>query len=259
MSDHTPDGGFFNNASPKLTFVFGLIAGLAVVSFIGFIVLLVGKFGDGKGGGSAGNLPPVAQAPTAPAPPSAPEERVGAFRPVDAKSDHIRGDKNAAVTILEWSDLECPFCKRFHDTMRETMDTYKGKVRWVYRHFPLVQLHSKAPKEAEATECAAELGGNDGFWNYVDRLFAVTPSNDRLDAAELPKIATAVGLDAKKFAACLASGKYANKVQQDYNDGASAGVRGTPYSVIIAGDQKIPVSGAVPASELKQILDQVAR
>src|SRR3989344_533240 len=76
-----------------------------------------------------------------------------AFRPID-DTDHIRGDKNAPVKIIEYSDLECPFCKRFHPTLQQAVDEYKGKVAWVYRHFPLDALHSKADKEAEAAECA---------------------------------------------------------------------------------------------------------
>lgn len=251
-------GGFFSSASPKLTFIFGLVVGLALVSFIGFIVLLVGKFGDGKERAVADTPGAVAQAPSPlPAPAPEPQEQVGSFRAVDNQRDHIRGEKNAAVTIIEWSDLECPFCKRFHPTVQEMVDTYKGKVRWVYRHFPLRQLHSKAAKEAEATECAYEQGGDDAFWKYVDRIYAITPSNDGLDPAELPKIATSLGLNKQKFETCLTSGKYASKVQEDENDAVSAGGRGTPYSVIIAGDQKIPVSGAVPATALKQMLDQV--
>lgn len=258
-SPNSPSG-FFGSASPKLTFLFGLVLGLAVISFVGFIILLVGKFG---GEGSTNTLATVV-APTpspslARAPAPAPDGQVGTFRPVDTKKDHIRGDSNAAVTVIEWSDLECPFCKRFHPTMQEIVDTYKGKVRWVYRHFPLRQLHSKAAKEAEATECAYEQGGNDAFWKYVDRIFAITPSNDGLDLAELPNIATSIGLNKQKFETCLSSGTYANKVQEDENDAVSAGGRGTPYSVIIAGDTKIPVSGAVPVSELKQMLNQVVR
>lgn len=256
------NGGFFSSASPKLTFVFGLVAGLAVVSFIGFIILLIGNFKGGKDV-AVNNAPPtVVQAPPpagGPSPVEEPQEQVGSFRPVDNEKDHIRGEKNAAVTIIEWSDTECPFCKRFHPTVQEMLDTYKGKVRWVYRHFPLRQLHSRAVKEAEATECAYEQGGNDAFWKYVDRIYAITPSNDGLDPAELPKIATSIGLNKKKFETCLSSGRYASKVQEDENDAVSAGGRGTPYSVIIVGDQKIPVSGAVPVAELKQMLSQVVQ
>ena len=84
------------------------------------------------------------------------------IKPV-AAMDHIRGDAKAPVKVVEFSDPECPFCKRFHDTMREVVKAYDGKVAWVYRHFPLDSLHSKARKETEAMECAAELGGNDKF------------------------------------------------------------------------------------------------
>lgn len=251
-------GGLFGNASPKLTFIFGLIAGLAVVSVIGFVVLLTGTLRS-KGNTDDGGAPVVVAPSPTPSPTPAPEDQVGSFRPIDASRDHVRGDKDAKVSVIEYSDLECPFCKTFHNTMRETMDKYNGKVQWVYRHFPLAQLHSKAPKEAEAAECAASLGGNDSFWKYIDRVFAVTPSNNGLDAAELPKIAVAIGLNQKKFEDCLSSGKFTSKVQEDENDAVSAGGRGTPYSVVVAGDQKIPVSGAVPAFELQQILDQLVK
>ena len=96
-------------------------------------------------------------------------------------SDHLRGDPKAKVKVVEFSDLECPFCKRFHVTMQQVIEEYDGKVAWIYRHFPLDSLHSKARKEAEASECAAELGGNDGFWAYIDKLFEITPSNNGLD------------------------------------------------------------------------------
>ena len=87
--------------------------------------------------------------------------------------DHIRGNPNADITIVEYSDTECPFCKQFHQTMKQIIAEYgdSGKVAWVYRNFPLDQLHPKARKEAEALECANELGGNDKFWEYTDRLY----------------------------------------------------------------------------------------
>src|SRR3989338_7449965 len=123
--------------------------------------------------------------------------------------DHIRGNPNAPVKIVEYSDTECPFCKRFHGTMNQIMSEYgeSGKVAWVYRHYPLDALHKKADKEAEATECAEELGGNDAFWRYTDRIFEVTPSNNGLEVAELSKIAQYVGLNVTFFDLCLNSGK----------------------------------------------------
>jgi protein-disulfide isomerase len=104
--------------------------------------------------------------------------------------DHIKGSLDTAkVVIIEYSDTECPFCGRLHGTLDEVVKEYEGQVAWVYRHLPLTQLHSKAVIEAHATECAAELGGNDGFWKFTDRLYEVTPGNNRLDLDELPKIA----------------------------------------------------------------------
>ena len=173
-------------------------------------------------------------------------------------SDHIRGNPDAPVIIVEYSDTECPFCKRFHDTMKQVMDEYgkSGEVAWVYRQFPLTQLHSKAAKEAEATECANELGGSDTFWSYIDRLFEVTPSNDGLDLAELPKIAEYVGLDINKFNTCLTSGKYAQHIEQDTQDAMATGGNGTPWSIVVAKNgKKYPLSGAQPYASVKQLIE----
>lgn len=178
-----------------------------------------------------------------------------AIKPVTA-SDHIRGSIDAPVKIVEFSDLECPFCARFHPTLQQIVEEYNGQVAWIYRHFPLDTLHAKARKEAEATECAAELGGNDGFWAYLDRLFEVTPSNDRLDLTLLPQIAEDVGLDRAQFESCLARGTYAGHIEDDYQDAVASGGTGTPYTVVIAPNgKKFPVSGAQSFESIKAIID----
>ncbi len=136
------------------------------------------------------------------------------------------------------------------------MNEYQGKAAWVYRHFPLDSLHSKARKEAEATECANELGGNEKFWAYLDRLFEITPANNGLSAEELPKIAQFVGLDKTKFEQCLQSGKYAAHVAEDLADATKSGGQGTPYTVVIAQNgKKFVVSGAQPYAAVKSIID----
>ncbi len=174
--------------------------------------------------------------------------------------DHIRGNPNAPVKIVEYSDTECPFCKLFHTTMKQVVDEYDGKVAWVYRHFPLDQLHSKADKEAEALECANELGGNEAFWQFTDRLFEVTPSNDGLDPAELPKIAEHVGLNVQAFTTCLQSGKYASHVEEDYQNALATGGNGTPWSIVItAGGEKYPLGGAQPYEVVKQLIDEALK
>ncbi len=190
-----------------------------------------------------------------------PQEDTGSLEKIAAisASDHIRGNPDAPVKIVEYSDTECPFCKRFHDTMKQVMDEYgkSGKVAWVYRQFPLVQLHPKAPKEAEALECANELGGSDKFWAYTDRLYEVTPSNNGLDPAELPKIAQYVGLNVNKFNTCLNSGKYAQHVEQDAQNAQATGGNGTPWSIVVAKNgKKYPLSGAQPYASVKALIEQ---
>ena len=174
-------------------------------------------------------------------------------------NDHILGNPNAPIVIVEYSDMECPFCKTFHSTMNQIMDEYgkDGKVAWVYRHFPIDQLHSKADKEAEATECAFAQGGNEMFWKYINRIFEVTPSNNNLDSAQLPAIAKELGLDAAKFNECLSSGTYASKVETMYQSGITAGVRGTPHSFVITtkDGNKYPLEGAQPYATVKSVID----
>jgi len=170
--------------------------------------------------------------------------------------DHVFGSRNAEVVIIEYSDTECPFCKIFHNTMKQVVDEYEGKVAWVYRHFPIVELHKRAMKEAEATECAAELGGSQAFWKYLDGIFEKTNSNDSLDPGELPKIASEIGLDVETFNSCLESGKFVEKIEKSIQDGINAGARGTPYSVIVSkdGPQAI-INGAEPIESIRAKID----
>ncbi len=176
-------------------------------------------------------------------------------KPVSA-ADHIFGNPNAPVKIVEFSDLECPFCKQFHQTMRSAMSLYEEKVAWIFRNFPLTQLHSKALKEAQAAECAAKLGGNDKYWQYIDAIFEITPSNNGLDEAELPKIAQRVGINVNEFNTCLSSGYGKDIINAQSSDAANSGAQGTPYSVVIAPDgSKSTINGAMPLEQVKSAID----
>lgn len=181
-------------------------------------------------------------------------------RPVDLNTDHIKGDKNAKVFLIEYSDFECPFCKRFYPTTQQVLDQYEGKVALVYRHYPL-SFHANAEKEAEASECANEQGGNDAFWKYADKIFERTTSNGTgFTLDKLVPLAKEIGLDGAKFKTCLDSGKYAQHVQDDENNGQEAGVTGTPGNIIWAQDTKPQlVEGAVPFENIKVVIDQVLK
>lgn len=240
---------------PKILFGAGVITAVLVLGTIGFFILLALLLKGGTARAIPSSDPAIGAAPRAPSP-QLPSDAGGAIavRAVD-NTDHIRGKKDAPITLVEYSDTECPFCKRFHPTMQRLIEEYDGKVRWVYRHFPLRSLHQKAAKEAEATECAGEQGK---FWEYLDKLFEVTPSNDGLDTAQLPVLAEQVGISRQKFEICLNSGTYAQHVSDDEKDATGAGARGTPYTVVLTKDgQKIPVSGAVPFEQLKSIIDSL--
>ena len=210
-------------------------------------VLLVG------GTLAAGNVAAQANPPTAA--PSGAEF----LRPVTSR-DHIRGSPDAPVKIVEFGDTECPLCQRFHPTLQRIVAEYPGKVAWVFRHFPIDDIHPKARKEAEATECANELGGNEKFWAYLDRLYEITPGNDQLDPAQLPRIAAHVGLNRARFESCLQSGKHAQRVAEDVADALAAGAQGTPYTVVIAPNGHLfAILGAQPYATVKLVVDIALR
>ncbi len=250
---------FLDGVPSKTAFVFGCISGIAIVAVLSLgFVLSSGGLSLAKENGSSGSGSAKAAAANT-QPSAAPAVNTGTPTgtvPVVTDADHVRGDKTAPLTFIEYSDIECPFCKRFHPTMLQMVDEYKGKVKWVYRHFPL-SFHANAPKEAEATECANELGGNDAFWKYMDALFERTTSNGTgfaLDA--LVPLAKELGLNEAKFKECLDSGKYAAHVQVDMAGGSSAGVSGTPGSFLVDADGNAQlVSGALPYSSIKSLLD----
>jgi protein-disulfide isomerase len=182
-------------------------------------------------------------------------------------ADHILGNPEAPIIIVEYSDPSCPYCKTFHPTMRKIIDEYgpSGKVAWVYRSFPLDKpdaqgriLHPNANFESQAQECAAALGGNDAFWKFTHRLYEVTQSDKgiTLDRSEIPKIAEYIGLDAVGFNSCLSSERFKDKVERSYLDGVNAGVSGTPYSIIITpSGSKIPMIGAQSYATFKTAID----
>jgi protein-disulfide isomerase len=173
--------------------------------------------------------------------------------------DYVVGDKNAEIVIVEFSDSECPFCKMFHDTMNKIMGEYgpSGKVAWVYRHYPLEVLHRKAHKEAIAQECVGKLGGNDAFWKFTNNIYAVTPSNDGLNHAELPGMAVAAGVDKAAFESCFKNDETKDAVKADMDEGAALGIGGTPQSYIIKDGQQYSIEGAQPYGAVKQLIEKL--
>ncbi len=238
--------------SQKATFFIGFGSALGLLFAIGFFVMLGILLNKDDGSELAKNSDSRYEV-TKPSK-SKPDDNINYGNAKESvtvlKSDWIRGDKDAKVSIIEYSDIDCPFCARFHPTMKQIVDYYDGQVNWVYRHFPLISLHPDAPKKAEATECAGEQKGNEGFWTYLDYLF-----KNEVEVGELTKVASDLGLNEKEFEKCLSSGKYAQKVSSHAKNAQFAGAKGTPYSVIISGDKIIPASGAMSFEQLKSRIE----
>lgn len=172
--------------------------------------------------------------------------------------EHIFGNPNAEVVIVEYSDTKCPFSKRFHGTMHEVIKKKGDDVAWVYRHFPIAQLHPIAFHEAVATECVLDQGNNETYWKYLDEVYNRTESNNKLDPKELPKIAESLGLDLTNFNTCLETEKYAEKVKANITDGENAGINGTPKGFILKKGKIVDtIDGAYPYEEVIKKLNKV--
>ena len=183
---------------------------------------------------------------------------LSAINPV-TEDDHIRGNPNAPIMLVEYSDYDCPFCKNFHETMNQIMEDYglSGQVAWVYRHFPLEQLHPNAPRIALASECVAELGGDDAFWTFSDLVFEERSTNEPTDMTRLSEFASSAGVSEADFTACLESERHKDKVEEDFNNAIAVGGRGTPHTVVLVGDQQGVINGAQPYSVVKQIVENL--
>lgn len=165
---------------------------------------------------------------------------------VSADDDPAQGPADAPITIITFSDFQCPFCSRVNPTLARLKDRYGDSIRVVFRDFPILQIHPQAAKAAEAGACAHEQGK---FWPLHDLMFA---NQSRLDLASLKQHAATVGLDAAAFEKCLDSGKYADEWKKDSDDAQRAGVQSTP-AFFINGR---PVVGAVPYEQFADVINE---
>ncbi len=201
---------------------------------------------------------PVAVAPTPAAENQGPAANLDALNPV-TEDDHIRGNPNAKIMLVEYSDYDCPFCKNFHETMNQIMEEYglSGEVAWVYRHFPLEQLHPNAPRVALASECVAELGGNDAFWDFSDLVFGERGTNEPTNLDRLGEFAVAAGVSEAAFNTCLTEERHRDAVAEDFNNAIEIGGRGTPHTILLVGDQKDVINGAQPYGVVRQMVENL--
>lgn len=230
----------------KINIVYLLGALLLIASFLIGVLITKVSYLEGNGSGTA--TQPFDDE-------TGPVEITG---PVDVKEGHlpVLGNKDAKVTIIEFSDFQCPFCKTLFDESitqikKDYVDT--GKAKLAYRHYPLTSIHPNAQKTAEASECANEQGK---FWEYHDQLFTYQADWETLTGeaftAKLSEYASAVGIDDAELTSCVSSGKFADKVTEDMKAGSDVGVDGTPATFI----NGIRISGAVPYEEFKAEIEK---
>lgn len=180
--------------------------------------------------------------------------------PIITEADHFKGDKNANIVLVEYSDFQCPYCARFHPTVKEFLAKYPD-VAYVFRHLPL-DFHQFALERAKASECAVKLGGIDVFWTFTDLAFGATDLNN----VDLTQLGSQLGLNNTSFAECLKSTEFDKKIT-DMSDGgkkflsaiSEGGGYGTPGAVMINTSKKIgeKLGGAVPLSDLESAYNKV--
>ncbi len=240
-----------------------ILIGCALISFSillsGGIIRIKGL--SPKTGGT------IAQAPSAsaaPAPAAAPEDS-GPIK-VEMADAPLLGDKDAPVTLIEFSDYECPFCKRhFDETWPQLKKNYidTGKLKVVFRNLPL-SFHQNAHKEAQAALCVRELGGDSAYYKYHDAMFTKTTSNGTgLALDQLPKIATEIGVDGTKVQSCLDANKFKDYVDKDLAYAATVGASGTPTFFIGKSDSSGTITGtrivgAQPYSAFQTQIDSLS-
>lgn len=228
-------------------FFFGLATGVGAMAVVGLVLILILLLNGTAIGASAKAptvTPPVVDNGTQPTPNLPPAGPV----PEVTDEDYIRGNPDAKITLIEYSDFECPFCLRHVDTMDQLLANYPNDVRLVYRHFPL-SFHPQAQKAAEASECAGAQGK---FWEMHDEIFAANAAGT-MSVQKWKDVAASLGLNTATFNNCLDSGEMAAKVTQDLNEGSAAGVAGTPGTFVNGS----LVEGAVPYATFEQIVQQL--
>lgn len=177
---------------------------------------------------------------------------------IDLKPEQIRRDDNAnlygneeaEIVIVEFSDFECPFCARLHPTLKQIVDESNSKIVWEFRHLPL-PMHENALIAAISSECVADHLGMDKFWDYTDILFENVGSNS---PNFLKTSALELGLSLTEYESCIADEKIQERIVMDSEIARKLGGSGTPFSIIIKGEQMIPMVGALPYAEWQKKL-----
>lgn len=176
-----------------------------------------------------------------------------AVSPMRTENNRVYGNADASVRIVEFSDMECPFCSRVHPTIKRIVDESENTIVWEYRHLPLAS-HRSAEYAALVSECVGDLLGDDMFWNYLDEIFA---NQSLVSQSYLEDIAVQLGISESDLTTCTEDPVLKERIAKDVSDAQAFGGSGTPYSLVIFPDGTVrPVSGALPYEQWKDVVSQ---
>lgn len=173
---------------------------------------------------------------------------------------HIYGSMDAQFTLVEFSDLECPYCKRFHDTPKQMADESDGRINWEWQNYPLAFHNPVAEVAAHAAECVGEIAGNKAFWAFTGEWFARTQLNGQ-GVEDVERLVQEVGAPLEDYRQCMDSGKYKALIESQAKKGTNMGVTGTPATVVVDNltGNKLLVKGAQSTQVLLQTMQQLVK
>ena len=174
--------------------------------------------------------------------------------PPPSASDHIIGDPNAPVVLIEYLDFQCYYCMQVHPTLKRIVDESKGQIAWVMRNLPLDSLHPEARPAALAAECIAEQKGNDGWWAFADDMFS---SQDNMGTPRYLALAQKAGVNMAQYLSCTSTKKYNDKLDAQSGEAYAAGGQGTPFTIVYGNGASVPVSEALPYAQFSSVIKAV--
>lgn len=233
-------GGMFDQLPPKFAFWSGVVTASAVWAIVALVLLLVLTFG-GDGSSTSNSKKADSGSDTA----VAADTNTGTTEKADSiDMDSLRNTQGEGeLTIVEYSDYDCPFCQRFHPTLQNVVAQFDGQVAWSYKHFPLTSLHPNAEDVAVGSECAA---AQDKFWEFTDTYLDSGSGITETGDAKVTAVAEEIGLDMGSFETCQEDSDVLAQVRRDASEAQSLGGRGTPFSVIV--DEDGNVVGTIPGA-----------
>lgn len=182
------------------------------------------------------------------------EKQVSAMLEIQ-EDDYVRGNKDAEIIVYEYSDIDCPYCREFHKTMKEAV-AQNDNVAWVYRHFPLDSLHPLARQKAEAVECIGSIGGEEAFWGSLDTMFEDESFHNVFDIEKISALGETFGVSSDALQQCISDNTFSEKIMTQQSQATDAGAQGTPYSIIGDKDDAflMELPGYVDTATMNQVL-----